>query len=275
MQAWEYLMLLPVGLLAGASGGLLGIGGSVVMIPAMALLFGRHQEHLYQAAAMIVNFFVVAPAVVRHHQAKATFGPMTRLMIPGAIAGALGGVFLSELPVFRGTGQGYLQMMFAIFLGYVIGHNLWRLWRPRRSAGMNASDSAQLSKSAIVAIAGLPTGLLAGLLGIGGGVYAVPAQQVWFNVPLRNAVANSATTILWASVVGAVAKNASLTSHGHTWSQAVLMAVCLIPTAMAGSWYTSGKVHQWPVGVIRAAFVTLLLYCGTRMFLMGWAQAIG
>ncbi len=275
MQAWEYLMLLPVGLLAGASGGLLGIGGSVVMIPAMALLFGRDQEHLYQATAMIVNFFVVAPAVVRHGQAKATFRSMTRLMIPGAIVGALAGVFLSELPVFRGAGQGYLQVLFALFLGYVIGHNLWRLWHTRQSADMNESDSARLSKPLIFAIAGLPTGILAGLLGIGGGVYAVPAQQVWFKVPLRNAVANSATTILWLSVVGAVAKNASLTLHGHSWSHAVLMAACLIPTAMAGSWYTAGKVHQWPVGVIRIAFVALLLYCGARMFLMGWAQASG
>jgi len=276
MEAWwEYLMLMPVGLLAGAGGGLLGIGGSVVVIPAMALLFGHEKEHLYQATAMIVNFFVVTPAVIRHRRAKATFRPMTRFMVPGAVVGVLAGVYLSDLPVFRGAGQGYLQVMFALFLGYVVGHNLWRLWHKRKRRDRNESDSARFSKPSIFGIVGLPGGTLSGLLGIGGGTYLVPAQQVCFKVPIRNAVANSATTILWSSVVGAIAKSGSLTIHGYSWSQAVLMAVFLIPTAMVGSWYTAGKVHQWPVGVIRVAFVALLLYCGTRMFMMGWVQAAG
>lgn len=275
MQTWEYLMLLPVGLVAGAGGGLLGIGGSVVVIPAMALLFGQEKEHLYQATALIVNVFLVAPAVVRHMQANATFRSMTRFMIPGAVAGALAGVYLSELPVFRGPGQGYLQVMFALFLGYVIGHNLWRLWHTRRLPAIKESDAARFSKPLIFSIIGLPAGMLSGLLGIGGGTYAVPAQQVCFKVPLRNAVANSAATIMWSSVVGAIFKSASLSSHGYSWRDAVLMAVCLIPTSMVGAWYSAGKVHQWPVGVIRVVFVALLLYCGTKMFMMGWAQASG
>ena len=275
MQAWEFLMLLPLGLLAGTSGGLLGIGGSVVMIPGMVLLFGPNREHLYQATAMIVNFFVVAPAVVRHLRARATFRPVTRLMIPAAILGAVAGVYLSELPVFRGAGQGYLQILFALFLGYVIADNLWRLRSRRPMPPMNEADSARVSKPLILTIVGLPTGLLAGLLGIGGGVYAVPTQQVFCRIPLRNAVANSAATILWSSVVGAVVKNLALTSHGQSWSQAVLMAVCLVPTAMVGSWYAAGKVHQWPVGVIRTAFVALLLYCGARLLMVGWGQVSG
>ena len=59
-----------------------------------------------------------------------------------------------------------MQVMFALFLGYVIGHNLWRLWHSRQLPDMNESDSARLSKPLIVVIAGLPTGILAGLLGI-------------------------------------------------------------------------------------------------------------
>ncbi|MCG8405214.1 MAG: sulfite exporter TauE/SafE family protein [Phycisphaerales bacterium] len=272
MQFWDYIILLPLGLMAGASGGLLGIGGSVVMIPAMVILFGPDRQHLYQATAMIVNFFVVAPAVMRHIMLRATLRPVTRWMIPGAIVGAVAGVCLSELPIFVGPGQGYLQIAFAVFLGYVVLQNMWRLRTSAKLPYLSEADSAKLSKPLILTIVGLPTGMLGGLLGVGGGLYAVPAQQVCLRIPLPNAIANSSATILWSSVVGAVLKNASLSSHGHSWSQAILMSICLIPTAMIGSWYSAAKVHQWPVKVIHVAFVLLLLYGGTRLFLVGWDQ---
>ncbi|MCH9003289.1 MAG: TSUP family transporter, partial [Planctomycetes bacterium] len=62
--------MLLIGLFTGVVGGLLGVGGSIVMIPAMTEVIGPDQ-HLYQAAAMIVNFFVVVPAVYQHRKAGA------------------------------------------------------------------------------------------------------------------------------------------------------------------------------------------------------------
>lgn len=67
-------------------------------------------------------------------------------------------------------------------------------------------------------------------------------------------------------------RNAHLSQHGFSVRQAALMALCLIPTAMIGSWHTAAKVHRWPIRVIRAAFAVLLLYCGVRLFLMGLEQ---
>ena len=58
-QLYEVIVLAGIGSVAGLFGGLLGIGGSAIMIPAMLLFFGgRHgmeAQHLYMAAAMIVN----------------------------------------------------------------------------------------------------------------------------------------------------------------------------------------------------------------------------
>lgn len=272
MPPGDYIMLLPIGLLAGACGGLLGIGGSVVMIPAMCLLAGPQQQHLYQAVALIVNFFVVAPAVIRHRQAGATLRPVTRLMVPGAMVGVVAGVYLSDLPVFHDQGQGYLQIGFAAFLGYAFVQNLLRLRSRRRGVQRSASDAARLSKAAIVALVGIPTGLVGGLLGVGGGLVAVPAQQAVLNLRLPTAIANSATTILCSSVVGAVLKNAHLSQHGFSWRQAIFMSLCLIPTATIGAWYAAAKVHRWPVRVIRAIFAVLLLYCGVRLLAMGIEQ---
>ncbi len=70
MPLGEVITLLILGLAAGTAGGLVGIGGSLVIIPVLTLLMGKDQ-HLAQACAMIVNVFVAVPALLRHHQAKA------------------------------------------------------------------------------------------------------------------------------------------------------------------------------------------------------------
>lgn len=270
--AVNYVSLVLLGLMAGASGGLLGIGGSTVMIPGMVVLFGAGQQHLYQAAAMIVNFFVVAPAVLQHGRVRASLRPITQWTVPSSIIGALGGVVLSEQRFFAGAGQGYLQIAFSAFLAYAVSYNLVRLRHKKRLPAMNEADAAKIPPWKVIAIVGLPAGLAGGLLGVGGGLVAVPAQQVFLSVPLTNAIANSASTILWSSVVGAVVKNANLGGHGFTIGQSCLIAACLIPSAMLGSWFTSARVHRWPVGVVRWAFVLLMVYCGVQIFRAGLQQ---
>ena len=77
----ELLILVVLGLAAGALGGMLGVGGSIVMIPVLTLVMGRNQ-HLSQATAMIVNVFVAAPALFRHHRANAVRWDVMVRMLP-------------------------------------------------------------------------------------------------------------------------------------------------------------------------------------------------
>ncbi len=271
----DAVLLAALGLVAGASGGLLGIGGSVVMIPGLILLFGREGQHLYQAAAMIVNFFVMLPAAWQHGRAGAVLRGVTRWLIPSTLLGIVLGVGASELAVFRGAGRGWLQVLFAVFLAYVVVYNLWRLRTRTRLPEMDEAAAARLSRAAIVGGVGLPTGLLGGLLGIGGGLFAVPAQQVLLRIPLRRAIANSAGTLLWSSALGAVVKNLCLGGHGYGLADSLRLAALLAPAAMLASWWSAPRVHRWPVGVIRVVFVVLLVYAGARVFWAGWSQVAG
>ena len=50
-----------IGLVGGCLGGMLGLGGSVFIIPALSLALGPNQ-HLYQAAALTANIFVAVAA---------------------------------------------------------------------------------------------------------------------------------------------------------------------------------------------------------------------
>ena len=68
MPVEELVRLLLLGLLAGALGGLVGVGGSIVIIPVLTLLLNKDQ-HLSQATAMIINVLVAAASLLQHHRA--------------------------------------------------------------------------------------------------------------------------------------------------------------------------------------------------------------
>ena len=274
MDLLEFVVLVVIGLFAGLVGGLLGVGGSIVMIPAMTEVLGPNQ-HLYQSAAMIVNFFVVVPAVYQHRRAGAIERATVLRIVPLAAVAVLLGVGISELGFFSGKGEAYLRGLFGLFLLGVAVTDLYRLWRgsgrgpsavgkPTDPDAPEPRPRASMTWTRVAAVA-LPTGLVAGLLGIGGGVLAVPLQRRLLHIPIRTAIANSATIIIATSSIGAVAKNhAYMADHDYTMKSFLLAAV-LIPTAIIGSLNGSRLTHRLPLKTVKAAFLILLILAAARL----------
>jgi len=271
----QIVELVFIGLAAGIVGGMLGIGGSVIMIPAMTEMFGANQ-HLYQAAAMIVNFFVVVPAVLQHRRAGAVDGATVARLIPLASAGMIAGVALSELPFFAGSGEAYLRGIFGLFLLAMCAYDIYRLFRwrppidtmnPYGSTARPQPESRSITRltwslSAIVAI---PAGLVGGLLGIGGGALAVPLQRRFLHLPIRNAIANSAALIIPTSLLGASIKNYAYYVDHRGTLESFGLALVLIPTAMIGSFFGSRGTHRLPLRAIKVAFFILLSFVAIRL----------
>ncbi len=264
MTVTDIVMLLFVGLGAGTLGGFLGIGGSVIMIPALLLLVGP-DIHVYQAAAMIINCLVAFAAYLRHRQAGAVVPRVVAWMLPGAIAGVIVGVALSSAPAFTGQREGYLAAAFGAFLCLLALHDVYFLL-PRRSRP--APPSAPLDPARIPA-RGLSlrsiAGALGGLLGIGSGVITVPGQQWLLRLPIRNAVANSAAVMMAFSAVGAVAKNAGLVYSGVRLTYPLGLAAVLAPGALAGAYLGGGLTHRLNPRYIRLAFTAILLFGGLQL----------
>jgi len=271
------VLLAVVGLAAGLLGGLLGIGGSIVMIPCMReLLHGQTHgnQHLYQAAAMIVNFFVVCPAVYQHVRARAIIWPVVTWLAPAACVSVLGGVMLSELEVFRHAGEVYLAGVFGLFLFYVAGINFHRLLGSRHALAIERWEPERTLRAGPLVV-GVTVGLVAGLLGVGGGIVSVPLQQRLLRIPLRIAIAIAAVTIIPLSVIGACLKNQQLVAHhGFELRESLFLAAILIPTAIAGGFVGGRLTHSLPLRVIRAAFAVLMLVAALRMTLRA-AAALG
>lgn len=268
------LVIAALGLAAGLLGGLLGIGGSIIMIPGLVILFGHGRfdglnQHAYQAAAMIANVAVALPAFQRHYKAGAVSGAVLRWMMPAALVTVLAGVWMSNLPVFAGANGGvWLARLLALFLVYVVILNLRKAVGPREAA-VEPVEGARITRPRSAA-AGGSMGLIGGLLGIGGGIIAVPLQQVLLALPLRNAIANSAAVMVPSAALGAIYKNASLTQHDVPWYTGLLLAALLAPTCAIGGRLGASLTHSLPIRQVRIVFVVIMGIAAWRMAALPW-----
>ena len=262
------LPIIAVGLGVGFAGGLFGIGGSIVLIPALTELLGPDQ-HRYQAAAMIVNFFVAVPAVYQHRRASAIERGTVIRIVPLALVAVLIGVGISELGFFAGEGETYLRALFGGFLFFSAAMEFRRYRRGdpigQDLAGSHAGDRPPgVSHWRSIVWVAIPTGIAAGLLGIGGGIVAVPLQRRFLNIPLRQAIANSATLIIATSLVGATAKNYAYAMQNGRTFDALILAAVVVPTAIIGSMAGSRLTHKLPIRLLKGMFIILLLIAGIR-----------
>ena len=259
----EYLYLVFIGLVAGVSSGLLGVGGSIVIIPCLALLFPQQPYHQHAAVAMIVNSFASLLAAWRHYRVGYVQISVIVRMLPTAIFGICLGVWLSNLRLFTTGHPEYLSRILAVFLIYVAIMNIRRLFSPLKPDDSAFPESASVGSSWLALVPGLMMGIPAGLLGVGGGFIAVPAQQLVLGIRLRNAIANSSTLIIFSAAVGAVYKNWTLLSvEGATVQQSLWIAGLLIPGAIVGSYLGALLMHISPIRVIRTVFICYLLWAG-------------
>jgi uncharacterized protein len=264
--------LVLLGVVAGILGGMLGVGGSVVMIPGLAILFSLDRtpdpnQHLFQAAAMIVNVAVSVPATLRHRKADALVPDALVWMLPAALVFVVIGVWVSNLPIFEGADGGrWLGRVLAVFLLYVIAVNIKKL-RDKSPVLDMEGRSITPAKGSVV---GAVMGSIAGLLGVGGGAIAVPLQQILLKLPLRNCIGNSSAIICISATVGAIYKNATLAQHANgssqvDWRMSLVIAAMLAPTAWAGARLGASLTHRLPLKQVRLAFIALMGVAAWKM----------
>jgi uncharacterized membrane protein YfcA len=159
--------LLALGLAAGFLSGLFGVGGGIIVVPAL-LLLGVDQRLAAgsSVAAILPTAVVGAVGYAISGQVDWVAGA---LLAVGIIAGAQLGTFLlariSKTALFWG---------FVVFLLVVIV-SLW-FTVPERS---DAIDLTVWTGIALVLTGGI-TGVLSGLMGVGGGIIVVPVLIAFF-----------------------------------------------------------------------------------------------
>ena len=263
----DFFLLAIIGVVMGLFGGLLGIGGSVVMIPAMIWAFGvdgGQKQHLYQASAMICNFFVAISAVVVHRKKKVLVIDVVKWLVPAGVIAILAGVWLSNINLFSGANGRNLTRVFGFFMIYIAAYNIFKFGKAD-----GGDDGLDLSKSRrsprLSLLTGAITGLFGGLLGMGGGTVSTPMQQFFLKIPLKRAISNSSALIASMALIGAFYKNITLAKHGVAIADSIKIAVVIIPTAMIASFIGGRLMHKLPKDIVRAVFIVLLAVSAFRL----------
>lgn len=252
---------LLTGVAGGLLAGLLGIGGGIVIVPALYYLFswqGFSGGHIMQlaVATSLMTIVVTAVASIRaHHLRGAVQWPTLMLLLPGIIAGAVCGGLLA-----RWIASDWLRILFGLFeivVALQIGF------------GARPVAHRSLPGSAGMTAAGGVIGGLSALLGIGGGTLTVPFL-LWCNVTIHKAVATAAACGLPIAVAGALTFILSgwsvpdLPAHslGYVYWPA---ALAIVSTSFLTAPLGARLAHALPVMTLRRLFAVLLAIIGLRM----------
>ncbi len=235
-----------VGLVAGFLSGLFGVGGGILIVPALVLVLGFDQRLAHGTSLAAVLPIAIA-SLTSYATEDSVDWRVGCLLAVGAIGGAVIGTnLLHRLP------HDVLALAFAVLMiltavRLVLDHS-------------DGSGREVLTMPSIIALllVGLVAGILAGLLGVGGGIVLVPAMVVGFGIPAAIAKGTSLLVIVPTSIIG--------TWRNRTKRNADLRVAMILGFAGVVSAFAAGKISvRMSEALSNALFAVLLFAVATRM----------
>ena len=245
------LLMIAGGVTAGVFGSLLGLGGGVLIVPLLTLVFGLELREAVGVSlvSVIMTSSVAAGVFLERHVADLRLG--MRLELFTAIGALVGGsiAFLID--------ERLLALLFAGLLAYVAISML----RSRETAEADPDGTTYEVRNLPLGVAGATgAGVVSALLGVGGGVIKVPLMHLGMGVPLR---VSTATSNLMVGITAA-ASAVIYVIHGEVDPfVAGPTAIGVFLGASAGS----RIAHRVDLRVLRFLFVAVLSYTAVQMLL--------
>jgi hypothetical protein len=243
--AIPHLRAFIIGLIGGAFGGLVGLGGGVVMVPLFTLWAGlsQHEAHGTSLAAVIVTGTVGAWLYGSHgHVSWSSAGWLAAASV---VASYLTAQYAARIPGAR------LKRYFGVFLLVVAVMLLVRDRLPLADGGQGQPFIWML-----LIIGGL-AGAIAGLLGVGGGILIVPLLVLGTGLGQHVAQGTSLAALILTGVTGTLV----YARHGH-FRRDILIS--LLPGVVVGSWIGGHGAIGISGSALRVVFALLLVWLAIR-----------
>ena len=250
--------LIAAGVFIGVCSGLLGIGGGVLMVPFLRVLFS-FDAHVATATSL----FTIIPTSISGTAAHIK----NRTCLPAVgVALGVGGSITSTLGVYLGSisPEWLIMLITAAIIAYSAYNMLSKAMKlPRTGAAQKGGAASaptdvavppyQLTKGRLAGAfgIGLIAGLGSGYCGVGGGFIMVPLMTALLAVPMKEASGTSLIAILILAVPGTITQF----MMGNVYLLAGLLLACgTIPGAVLGA---KLNAHM-PERQLRLAFAAFL-----------------
>lgn len=228
------------GMLAGSLSGLLGIGGGVVIVPALLFIFRDNPQfppavlmHIAAGTSLAVMIFL-APNSIRAHAKKGPIlWPVFQKLFPGIAVGTVAGAILANY-----MSTYILKIIFGIFLLFVAGKMGFDMVK-------TTNKESHFPTSWINRLVSFFIGLKSGLLGVGGGILIIPYLH-YCGIEMKKIAPVSSLCTLTVGVIGSI----SFILTG--WNEPNL------PT------YSTGFVY-WPAVALLALFSSFFAPIGAKL----------
>jgi uncharacterized protein len=239
------LATVVVGIVAGFLSGLFGVGGGILIVPALVLALKMDQRLAHGTSLAAVLPISVASLLTYTAHGNVDWAVALFLTI-GAVAGAvLGTRWLHALPE-RTLGFAFATLLVVTAV---------RLYVDTDASGRG---DLTVAMALVLVAVGLVSGILAGLLGVGGGIVMVPAMVVGFAIAPVVAKGTSLAVIVPTAIMGTwrnrKRRNADL-------KVAAVVGVAGIVSAVGGA-ALSDRISD---DLSNALFAVLLLVMAARM----------
>jgi uncharacterized membrane protein YfcA len=231
---------------AGFLSGLFGVGGGILIVPALVLLLGMPQR-LAHGTSLAAIVPIAAAGVLGFALEDSVDWPVAALLIAGAAGGAVLGTRLLHVLPARVLTYCFLVVLIATAIRLVIDRS-------------EATGRAEIDVPMVVGLVllGLVSGTLAGLLGVGGGIFMVPGLVILFGLPAAVAKGTSLAVIIPTAAVG-TARNLSVRN-------ADLRVGALVGVAGIVSSYLASKISvRLDEQVSNMLFAGLVIITAVRM----------
>ncbi|HOP63931.1 MAG TPA: sulfite exporter TauE/SafE family protein [Spirochaetota bacterium] len=255
------LSYLLVGSMVGVLAGLLGVGGGVVIVPALTMVFtfqGLPEEYIHHMAlgtSLATIVFTSFSSIRAHHKRGAVIWTIVFRIAPGILIGTFSGAWIaSQLSSY------FLKVFFMFFLIYSAVHIL---------IGIKPEATRDLPGGFWVSGVGVIIGVLSSFVGIGGGVMSV-AFMTWCNVNMHKAVGTSSAIGFPLAVSGAagyILSGLSVTGlPGDALGFVHLTALAGISSASILTAPIGARLaHSLPVNALKRVFACFLIVIAARM----------
>ena len=267
------LVVLGISYFAGLLGSLVGVGGGIIVVPALTLLMGVGIQNAI-AASIVSVIATSSGAAASYVSERITNMRLGMVLEVSTVLGALTGAALAA----HVSGR-ELYLIFAAVLTYTA----WSMLRKRGAPAEPAPDaladrlklhgrffdrslgrevSYRVSRSKLGMAVSYVAGVSSGLLGIGGGVIKVPVMNLAMGVPIK---ACTATSNFMIGVTAAASAAVYLMRGEVLPFVAAPVAVGVLVGARTGARLMGGMKNS----LIRVLFVIVLAASAIEMLQKG------